>query len=134
MSSSRLSWLETQLDREDLSSQLRAQYEAEADRLANGLTLIQQKQAARTQEELNKIADISALFQAKDVNTLVSKYGHEFIDDYEILVEGSDHVVYSSVSRESQSNRWICKDEEEAISKRNQLLYYRVYDHYMRDL
>lgn len=125
MSGTRLDWLEEQLDRDDLSQSQRKKYEEEANKIADGLSIIQKKQVALKQE-------LITLLKNKDVNGLVATYGADYISDYDIVIEGTDHVVYSHVSRDDQNGRWVCKSAQEAEDKRNQLLYWRLYNYHMR--
>jgi DNA repair exonuclease SbcCD ATPase subunit len=128
----RLDHIESLLDSDNLSNEQRAKLEAEADELANRLSKNQEKQKQRDIELLEKRRQIAALYKLGD-GTLYKVFGHEFIDDYESAVEGTDHVVYSKVARDDQNTRWVCKTAEEAEAKVKQLIEWRVWKHYRVD-
>lgn len=127
-----LRWYEAQLDREDLSDELREEYEAEANRLADKLSKDQEKKLLAKQEEelarLEKSKEIAKLFDT-DPDTLFAKYGAEFLDDYD--VDGC--VVTSKVAPEHHEGQWMLDTQQEAVNKKKQLVNWRIYNHYCRN-
>lgn len=130
---SREDWLCEQLDNGNLNPQLKAQYEAELDKIANQITKQKQRLTELAAERQAKIVELQNLINEGNQHAVVAMYGHEFADNYEISTEGADFVVYSSAAKDFQNNRWPCPSMEEAERKKLQLIYYRVYDYYMRD-
>jgi hypothetical protein len=129
----RLEWLEYQLEMVNLSEELRAQYNREADDLASRETKQQEKTKATELDKQYKIACIADMIDSNHTDQLVAAYGDEFVGDYETRREGTEHVIYSSVARDDQPSRWPCPTEDDAKAKLKQLLYYRIYDHYYRE-
>lgn len=128
----RLQWLENQLDRDDLSLKLRRQYEDEADARA---AMLSKRQAANkaAQEEKKKQAEVIRQ-QVLDGNlSAIDVYGiPEFGGDYEIAVEGQDHVVYSRAARDDQNSRHVLPDHDKANAKYRKLVWDRLYHKYVR--
>lgn len=129
----RLDWLELQLERSDLSLSDRAKFEVEAARLADDISKRQEREREAERERNAMVRRIQELYHTENFAALYQLHGHEFKNDYEILIEGEEHVVYSSVARDNQPSRWPCPSEQKAKSKLYQLVGYRIYDHYCRD-
>jgi hypothetical protein len=129
----RLDWLEEQLERVDLDATSRAKYEAEAAKLATSLSKRQDKEREAKLEHQGKVLRVLELYRNGDFAALYNLHGSMFEQDYEILTEGEDHVVYSSVARDNQPSRWPCPSEGKAKAKLRQLVAYRVYDHFCRN-
>ena len=125
----RLSWLEDQLDNDSLPQALRDKYEREAASLAEAMTKREVKERAAILER----DQLRARLIAEDLSVVDTHGIPEFGDDYEVLIENTNHVVYSKVSRQGQVDRWVLSTPEKAEAKRRQLIYYRLYDKYVRD-
>lgn len=123
--SRRLNEIERLLDNMDPDSAEYAALDAEGNEIAEGLNRVEEAYQARLKakevEQQAKLDNIRNLVSLGKVDQLIAEYGHEFIDDYHI--DGS--VITSHVSEE----QWT---EEDTKAKLKQLLYYRIYDHYMR--
>ncbi len=123
--SRRLNEIERKLENMDPDSAEYAALDAEANEIADGLNRVEEAYQARIRaeeaEKQAKIDYICDLVGKGRMDQLVNEYGHEFIDDYKI--DGS--VITSHVSDE----QWT---EEDVDAKMRQLLYYRIYDHYVR--
>jgi hypothetical protein len=78
----------------------------------------------------DEIIEILSGYRGKKTIFLIEKLGNEFIDDYEICF--ATFTVRSFVARPTQSSEWFHDDIEEAKAKYAKLLYYRIYDHYLR--
>ena len=57
----------------------------------------------------------------------------EFADDYEIIQEGADQVLYSKVARDDQEHRHVHANVPDAEWNKRQLIYYRLYNKYVRE-
>ncbi len=128
--SDRYRFLERQLDRDDLTDEEFDLYNKELNQLQTVKNLSEDRQK---QQILDKINRIKTLFEEGKVNELVQEYGHQFKDDYEIT---HDFMVKSHCRNERNpnlNNFWACGSIEEANKKLNQLIYHRVYDHYVRN-
>lgn len=106
-----------------------AELEAAADILVDAenavrdAMILREKEAKRIMQE--KIDDITSLVKLGKTEELVKKYGHEFVNDYEI----DGNTITSNVANKHQNDQWTVNDVD---SKLNQLIYYRIYDHYLR--
>ncbi len=108
-----------------------AELEVLAERLADAETNRQDKMKQALERERQRVEAIREAIANEDMD-LVQVLGEtEFGDDYEICVEGTDHVIYSKVAKDEQS-RWVLSNAEEAEKKQRQLYYYRLYDKYVR--
>ena len=133
----RYRWLEKQLDREDLTDEEFDLYNAELNALQDQVNSSndrqKQERLAKEQARREELAKIHQMFDEGKVNELVEEYGQQFIGDYTITEK---HEVLSFTFNErnpDQQKVWQCGSHEAAVKKLNKLLYYRVYDHYMRD-
>lgn len=129
---SREDWLVEQLDREDVSAELKAKYEQELDDMAERVTRSQQKEAQAKQATLARNALIRESLLAGDLNVIDAFGIPEFGEDYEVTVEGESHVVYSKVANDLQENRWIFSESDSAVSKFRKLVWDRLYSKYVR--
>lgn len=125
----KLNKLESILDNMDLDNPEYAKLEAEANDIADQLNQIDEiyaqeaREQARLQEE--KLAEIREWSFQGRINELVDKYGHEFVGDY--TIEGN--TIHSSVAPDHTESQWTVEDVNK---KMRQLLYYRIYDRYLR--
>jgi hypothetical protein len=98
--------------------------EAQADKLADELTAIDEiilsEERAKKAAHQAKIDDIRNLDKLGRTDDLINKYGDEFVDDYCV-----DTTITSLVSDE----QWTVDDTHKKL---RQLLYYRIYDTYIR--
>lgn len=125
----RYSWLERQLDRDDLTDQEFELFNAEINSLQDAINASKEKQKQELIEKSNKISQMIA--EGK-VNELVEEYGQQFIGDYTIT---DSHQVLSFAFNDrnpDQQKVWQLDSHEAAVKKLNNLLYNRVYDHYVR--
>lgn len=104
--------------------------EKEADDIAEDVIKVEELIRKREREEQEakaaKLEDIRRLNKEGRMDELVAKYGHEFIDDYHV----DGNTITSKVAREDQNSQWT---EEDVDAKLRQLLYYRIYDNYIRE-
>ncbi len=128
--SRRLNEIEAKLNRLDPDSPEYAALDAEANKLIDSFNVAADAHKAylkaKADERQAKIDEIVDMVAKGRMNELVAKYGDEFINDYR--VEGL--TIISKVSPE----QWTEDSEELTAKKLVQLLYYRVYDHYVRDV
>jgi len=80
------------------------------------------------QEEIHRIFQG---FKGKKTLLLIEKLGQEYIDDY--TIDEVTFTVYSKVARPDQNSSWSFDSMEKANSKRAMLIYYRIYEKFMRD-
>lgn len=116
--------------------------DAELDRRADEYTKVQ---ASRQEAEIKRLqlthfieTSISELFhgmkEGRKMVVLVSKLGQAYMDDYEICQD--TFKVTSLVAKYSNydvPSAWQFKSIEDANAKKVQLIYYRVYNEYMRN-
>lgn len=120
---SREDWLCDQLDREDLSEELRAKYEAELNTIAERYTKSQEAARAKKAADAIRFAAIKEQLLAGNTNVIDAFGIPEFGEDYEISCEGANHVVYSRVAGDDQNNRHLFKTFDEANSKFRKLVW-----------
>lgn len=72
-------------------------------------------------------------FKGHKTLLLIENFGQEFMEDY--VVDEETFTVYSKVSHETFSNpsSWEFDTLEQARKKVAKLVYYRIYDKFMRD-
>jgi hypothetical protein len=129
----RLDWLEQQLGQETLAPALRQKYELEAQRLAASITASQHKAVLLAKQHAERIAEIRKMYLSNNFDDVVDMFGiPEFGEDYEIIVEGESHVVYSKVAQPNQEARHPTSSQSEAQRRLRQLVWYRLYDKYVR--
>jgi len=80
------------------------------------------------QEEIHKIFQG---FKGKKTLLLIEKLGQEYIDDY--TIDEVTFTVYSKVARPDQNCSWSFDSMEKANAKKAMLIYYRIYEKFMRD-
>ena len=129
---SREDWLCDQLDKEDLAPALRAKYEQELDDFAERFNRQQTKKKEAEQKELERIVHIKAQLIAGNLDVIDTFGMQEFGGDYEVVVEGMSHIVYSKVARDDQENRHSFNDQESARIKLRKLVWDRMYTKYVR--
>lgn len=99
--------------------------EAQADELAGELTAINDiilaEEKAKKDAHQAKINDIRNLDKLGKTDELISKYGDEFVDDY--------HVDTATITSLVSDEQWTVDDTSKKL---RQLLYYRIYDTYIR--
>jgi len=128
--------IERELDRiEDTDSVRYQELSSRADEIVDELNkiddILKSKQKAREAAELARIANIRDLIKMGKTEELIQLHGHEFINDYYVDVVAL--TIHSSVARDDQNSQWTEESEELLNKKLKILLYYRIYDHYMRD-
>ena len=125
MYSRRLNELEKILDNMDESHPSYAALNAEADQLADEKSKVEEAflacQKAKEAELKAKIERIRTLDKLGKTDQMIEEFGQEFINDYSV----DGHTITSSVSEE----QWTVDDVD---SKLRLLLYYRIYDNYVR--
>lgn len=129
---SREDWLCDQLDRDDLSSELRTKYERELDAFAERFNQQQAKKKEAEQKEKERIAHIRAQLIAGNQDVIDVFGMQEFGDDYETVIEGTNHIIYSKVARDDQENRHVFNDKDSAYTKLRKLVWDRMYSKYVR--
>lgn len=128
-----IEWYERQLDNnKSLSATQIEQYEQEIERLADIEAKAHQRILARKQEEKQRFDEIKAKLEAGDANVIDIVGIPEFGNDYELTIEGSNHIVYSKVAREDQEQRHVHLEEKEAVAKYRKLIWDRLYAKYVR--
>ena len=130
----RLKWLEIQLEREDLSDTTFYQYNNEANALQDEINQVKLHRLADAQYEMQaKITHITSLVNEGRMVELVETYGVEFECDYSIL-ENFTVISYCFNSRNPNgTNCWEHTSLKDALAKKFQLIYWRVYDRYIRN-
>lgn len=132
-----LDWYEAQLDRDDLDAGIRRQYEAEADRLAGGMTRQQEDLQRKKRAAAERAAEIRRLLEGGDTS-VVDLYGpEEFGQDYSLTLSkaGNGYPVWhlhSFVAKDSQPGDWTFEDESKARAQLHSLLYDRMYYKYVK--
>jgi hypothetical protein len=129
---SREDWLCDQLDRDDLTEALRAKYEAELDDFANRFTSAQSKAKTKAIADQARLEELKAKILANDVDFIKSFGEEEFGQDYDVVEEGNDFVVYSKVAKDNQEHRRVHPTLEAANADLCYLFYNRLYDRYIR--
>ena len=103
--------------------------EQQADECAEYFHTVNEAQRKKEQHEReqiqHKIDDIMQLHSTNNHTTMVEKYGHEFINDY--CIRGT--TIHSNVS----DGQWTLKDDVAVNKKLRDLLYWRIYDTYVRN-
>lgn len=125
-------WICEQLDNPKLSAELRTQYEAELDDIADGIEVKKAKRAAALEAEKTRRAEIRARILAEDSDYVQALGEEEFGSDYDIIEEGGSFVVYSKVARDDQEHRRIHPTLEAANADLRYLFYNRLYTKYVR--
>jgi hypothetical protein len=125
-------WLVDQLDRNDLTPALRAKYETELEAHAERHERAQEAKKLAEQVEIARKAEIRAMLLKNDIDLVAHLGEQEFGDDYEIVLEGTEHVVYSKVARDDQNHRRPHKTREAAEHDLRYLFYNRLYSKYVR--
>lgn len=127
----RLHQIEAMLESMDPDSAEYAKLDSEANDIADQLNEIDDIYTKRAMEEFRlkeeKLEDIIRLNAEGKVEQLIDKYGHEFIDDYEVIGD----TIHSKVAPEHGDSQWTVKDTQKKL---RQLLYYRIYDRYIRTI
>lgn len=114
--------------------------EAELDRRAELHTqALKKKQVSQieslklTQEIQSEIQEIFKGYRGIKTLFLIENLGQEFIEDY--TIDEETFTVYSKVSHEVFNNpsSWELDSIERARAKVARLIYYRIYEKFMRD-
>lgn len=132
MARNREDWLYEQLEDQTLSAELRADYDAELDVLAARLDAALDRQATRVKAEVARRAEIRAKMAAEDMDYVWALGEAEFKDDYEIVAEGTEFILYSKVARDDQSHRRPHPSLEAAQKDLRYLYWNRIYTNYVR--
>ena len=130
----RYSELETILDNEDLSDEDYHKYNNELNALQAEINRKKQADIDAKNKSIQEAQErIKQLEAEGKMNEIVQEYGQRFAGDY--LITDSFKVISSAFNPRNPNgpNNWQCNSQEEAVDKVNQLLYYRVYDHYFRE-
>lgn len=129
-------WLETQLERDDLPTELRNAYERELDSIAEMLTRTQEarKAAAKAalESKMARLTEIREKVLKNDRDFILTFGAEEFSHDYEVRQEGTEVVVYSHAAKDFQENRRVHANMELALADLRYLYYNRLYDRYVR--
>lgn len=113
--------------------------ESELDRRADLLIKAEKARLSSKIESLNltmqiqfEIAAFFDGFRGKKTLMLIENFGQEFIEDY--VLDEETFTVYSKVSCENFNNQssWELDSIREARGKMAQLIYYRIYNKFMR--
>ncbi len=114
---------------------------AEIDRRIESAQRLVQKQHQMQLESIrlthaiqDEIQAIFAGYKGKKTLILIESLGQEFIEDYTIC--DKSFTVVSLVAHRSNydvPSKWEFDTIEKAISKKAQLIYYRIYEKFMRD-
>lgn len=86
-----------------------------------------------TQAIQSEIQEIFAGFKGKKTLVLIENLGQEFIEEY--YVDETTLTVYSKAQQvfPNQPSTWECETMDMARGKMAKLIYYRIYDKFMRD-
>ena len=125
-------WLYDQLDNGKLSDSVRTKYEAELDQIANRRSETQAQRQELKQAEAARVANIRAMLVAGNLDVIDTFGMEEFGEDYETIVEGSEHIVYSKVARDDQASRHALPTQDDARAKLRKLVWDRLYTKYVR--
>jgi hypothetical protein len=94
----------------------------------------QMEQMAQFHKLQSEISEIFEGFKGKKTLLLIEKLGQDFIDDYTICEQ--TFVVTSLVAHKSYdqnaTSQWKFDTIEKARAKKATLIYYRIYDRFMR--
>lgn len=133
----RYRWLEKQLDRDDLTDDEFNSYNEELNAMQDVINASsdrqRQERLAKEQAKREELAKIQQMFDEGKVNELVEEYGQQFIGDYTITEKYEVLSFAFNERNPDQQKVWQCGSHEAAVKKLNTLLYYRVYDHYVRN-
>lgn len=129
---SREDWLCDQLDNETLSPVLRTRYEAELDSFANAHSKHDAKLKEIEQKEIARRANIKQQMLAGNLDVIDAFGMEEFGPDYETIIEGTNHIVYSKVARDDQEHRHMFSNADDAYIKLRKLVWDRMYTKYVR--
>jgi hypothetical protein len=117
------------LDRLNSDTEEYRRLEEEANSLVDEIEpireMMRQMDRDKLQAERAKVEEIRGMVARSETDALIDKYGHEFINDY--TIEGN--TVFSKVSHDHQDNSWETDNPEKKV---RQLVYWRIYDHYLR--
>lgn len=130
----RLQYLEKQLDREDLSQEEFTEFNTEANALQDEINQIKARRLTDKQFELqSRINHIAELAREGRMVELVETYGSEFEESYVILENFTVLSGCVNTRNPNGTNCWEFGCIEDALAKKFQLIYWRVYDHYVRN-
>lgn len=134
MNTSRLQFLEKELDRLDLTPEEFKRLNDEANELQGQINhVLAQRQAAKQTELLAKILHITDLAREGRMVELVETYGGEFAESYVILENFTVMSGCVNPRNPNETNVWHFTCLEDALAKKFKLIYWRVYDHYVRN-
>lgn len=125
-------WILQQLEKGTLNEAVRSAYEAELDAIAEGLNRREAKRKEAEATELKRRAEIRARIEAEDMDYVWTLGEAEFKDDYEIVPEGDQFVLYSKVARDDQNQRRPHATMDAANSDLRYLYWNRLYTKYVR--
>lgn len=130
----RLEWLEIQLDTMELTHEQFKAYNDEANDIQAEINAIKaQREHDRQTLEDKKIAHITQLAKEGRMVELVETYGSEFEANYIITENFTVMSGCFNPRNPNAANVWEFNCIEDALAKKFQLIYYRVYDRYVRD-
>jgi hypothetical protein len=127
----------------DTRSNLIPLIEAELDRRDRILEDQKQKQKVY-KSELNRLIELHEISHQIDyllkkhrkgkMDLLISRLGMDYADDYVIdEVSNTVHSLVSHMSSFDVPSQWEHENYEQAVLKVRVLIYYRIYNRYMRD-
>lgn len=128
----RETWLVDQLDNNELTVAVREAYEAELDAIAERQNRTEAKRKEAEVLEEQRRANIRALLLANDQDIVGTLGMEEFGDDYELVTEGSDFILYSKVARDGQDHRRVHASADLAHADLRYLVWNRLYSKYVR--
>ena len=128
-----IEWYENQLETNTkLTPAQIEEYENAIERLADIEARAYNRAQEAKAEERKKFEALKAAVISGNKKAYLAQGLHEFGGDYEVRVEGNDHVVYSKVTRDHQEHRRVHKTSNDAQSDLEYLIYNRMYDKYVR--
>jgi hypothetical protein len=111
-----------------------AQVAAQAKAAAHAAKIALHAQRMATFKAALSTGTAANMTQRQLIDYVISTIGDlEFADDYEILQEGTDQVLYSKVAQDDQEHRHPFTSISGAEWKKRQLIYYRLYNKYVRE-
>lgn len=130
----RLQWLEIELDRMDLSPEMFKAYNDEANQIQADINAVKAQRAHDKQTLIDrKIEHITKLANEGRMVELVETYGGEFEDNYIITENFAVMSGYFNPRNPNAQNCWEFTCLEDALAKKFKLIYWRVYDRYVRN-
>ena len=130
----RYRWLERQLDRDDLSDEEFDLYNKEINDLQSKINQEKnrQKQERESARQL-QISKLQDLIKEGKMQQVVDDFGKDYIDDYKITGDNDVLSFANNYHNPDQQKVWQCGTHEAAVKKIHMLVYWRIYNDFMRD-